>query len=99
MTKSKKQANVTTYTVKKNYRVDIFAYKDEYEAWLYDNNIGHKSHMFSVPIKQHNADGTLYTVSYEDFVRMVENNVDEYIQDLLKDIKVLEKAVELEYYR
>ena len=52
------------------YTVDIVTLGDTYEAWLYHDGYGVKNLMFGVPIAQQ---------TYEQFVYLVELNMEEYI--------------------
>lgn len=99
MKESKKQYTVKTYTVKKDFRVDVITYKGMYEAWLYQKGYGVKTLMFGFPIIQHNIDGTPYTISYDEFLQMVENNVADYIPDYLENLDILESALNEKFYR
>jgi len=99
MKEIKKQYTVKTYTVKKGFRVDIVTFKDMYEAWLYHKDYGFKTYMFGFPIVQHELDGTPYTISYDEFLEMVENNVNDSISRYLDDRDTLERAFNAEFYR
>lgn len=61
-----------TYSTKKGFLVDIVtkSLKYEYEAWIYHEEYGIKDLMFGVPTEQQ---------TYEEFLEIVFNNIDEYI--------------------
>ena len=60
----------TTYTAHDDIVIDVVELSDVYEAWIYRKNIGLKSLMFEVPKEQQ---------SYDEFLEIVEANIDEHI--------------------
>lgn len=75
-----KKANIatTTYEVGDGFMVDIVELPDTFEAWLYHKQYGVKDLMLSSP-KQHRRFGKVYTKPLEDFLKLVEANVEDYI--------------------
>ena len=67
------------------YRVYITEKRDMFEAWLTRKNYGEMSYMFGLPKKQNTLDGQTYTIDFNHFCDLVEENLPEY-----KDIFALE---------
>lgn len=67
-----------TYQTKNNFFIDIVTKPLEsyYEAWIYNDKYGIKELMFAVPAKQQ---------SYEQFLEIVENNIDDSISVYVYD--------------
>lgn len=66
-----------------NYLIDIVADLDEdtYNAYIYSANYAQKLYMFGMPTDQQ---------SYEDFLEIVDANLEEYIEDYWDMIETLE---------
>lgn len=72
--------NITTYEYKNGTMIEIVEKDDSFEAWIYDENYGVKDLMWGEPI--HNTRfGKPYVQTYENFVKLVEENIEEYIED------------------
>lgn len=74
-----------TYDMGKGWMVDIVEHRGkfgkQYDAWIYEKNNGIKSYMFGVPAKQ---------TPKEEFIDMVANLYDEYIDGYNEDNDALE---------
>ncbi len=83
----KKVANleIIPFEYRDGFNVDIVddKAKDIFEAWLYHVSEGNKSYMFGVPKKTKctDKDGNVefLEMSFENFLSMVEGNIESYI--------------------
>ena len=65
-----------TYWCGGDWLVDVVTTPDNFEAYLYHKNCGVKKLMFGMPIEQQ---------SYEEFIEIVEGNVDDYTGPYLEE--------------
>lgn len=65
-----------TYAANDGFYVDIVDSGDLYEAWFYKDGIGVKEYMFGVSKKQ---------TSYDDFVRTVKLNCEDYFENYTEE--------------
>lgn len=67
-----------TYSTKYDFLIDIVTKTNEYyyEAWIYHNQYGIKDLMFGIPTENQ---------TYEEFLEIVFNNLDEYITDYVDE--------------
>ena len=87
----------TTYEVRDNFRVDIVILPNEFEAWIYQKDNGYKSFMFGLCKNQPDAkDGETY-ITYDRFIEIVENNLDEYIDSYIDDMDGIEQYHESQF--
>lgn len=68
----------TTVFESGKYLVYITERKDQFDAWLTRKNYGVMDYMFGSPKKQHELDGTEYTIDFDYFCELVECNLPEY---------------------
>lgn len=67
--------DITTYNPIDDVFIDIIETRDIYESWIYSKDNSTKYFMFGCPKNQNTK---------ADFVEMVENNLDDYL-DLLEE--------------
>jgi cation diffusion facilitator CzcD-associated flavoprotein CzcO len=79
--------NTKTYDAGDDFRVDIVILPDEYEAWIYRKNSGYKSLMFGIAKEK---DGET-SITYDRFVKIVTENLDEYIDSYIDDMDGIER--------
>lgn len=84
MKKSENIKSIDVYDYDDEYCIDIITTNDTYEAWLYQYNCGMKSLMFGMPIPQQ---------SKEQFLEIVEANVEDYIPLYCDEIDIFEEAM------
>lgn len=70
-----KHIGTLTYHYKKGFYVDIVTDKECYNAWVYHENVGDKHHMFGV-MKN--------SMSFQEFVNLVEGNIEQHIKFIKK---------------
>lgn len=82
---TKAEIRTTTFNYDGKYYVDIVSFKingaNAYEAFLYDRSVGFKMHMFGTDGKK------------QEFIDLVELNVDDYIPLYEKIMEHLESVV------
>jgi len=79
-----------TYDAGEDFRVDIVILPDEYEAWIYKKDSGYKSLMFGMPKNQPYAKDEI-NITYDEFIKIVAGNLDEYIDDYIDDMDGIEQ--------
>lgn len=72
----KADRKITVYELDDGFYLDIADGKDGYEAWLYHEDYGIKSMMFSIPFSK---------AGKKRFKEIVEQNIDEYISSYEED--------------
>lgn len=73
----------TTTFADGNFRIDIVEKKTEYEAWIYRHDTGIKSHIIGVMKKD---------TTFENFVEMIECNLEEDKEHYDMEIGLLDQA-------
>lgn len=68
----------TTVFESGKYLVYITERKDQFVAWMTRKNYCIMEYMFGSPKKQHELDGTEYTIDFDYFCEIVEGNLPEY---------------------
>ena len=82
MKKSEHIKSIEVYDYDDEYCIDIITTNDTYEAWLYKNDYGIKTLMFGGLIEQQSKD---------EFLKIVDANVEDYIPLYCDEIDKLEE--------
>lgn len=69
---TKIENSTETFWIRDQFLVDVVTTPEEYEAYIYNTEYGNKMFMYGL-LKNTN--------SYEDVLKIVESNVEEYIAD------------------
>lgn len=76
--KAMKKANVKTTTYQyKDFLIDITEDEEIREAWIYHKDYSIKSQMWGEPIDQ---------TSFDDFIALVEENIEDYIESYKEEV-------------
>ena len=84
---TKTDIETTVYKYRDGWYVDIVKDDDGLGVWLYREEYGIKSYMFGIPEK----------MTDEQFLQLVENNIDGYIPGYIEDV-IMPDEIELSDY-